>query len=41
LKSAFLVGAIAMIISFLLISTLPEVSLEVAPEKKEEAVAKA
>jgi MFS family permease len=40
LRSAFLVGAIAMLISFFLICTIPEVSLDVVPEKEKAEVVK-
>jgi len=34
LKTIFVIGAVAMLISFLLIVTIPEVSMEVKPEDK-------
>jgi MFS family permease len=34
LKTIFLIGAVAMLISFLLVVTIPEVSMEVKPEDK-------
>jgi hypothetical protein len=34
LKTIFMIGAVAMLISFLLVVTIPEVSMEVKPEDK-------